>query len=199
MSKIIRSGFTDYFITDTETNTPIVAVEILSYDNNKYATVKKPDGEVVEIKTGYIYRDAALTRRLRDVDWFVLGGGNRKNFRPRVSETNYRVFGKSDDPRGEERRFKSRAKAIAYAVAMAKRQGYEVEVYTTTQRQNTWRSGGLSFVCYETGQVAKYNNDRHALDKATGKHYLVPTYMRGYGKAPSSPAHRRNVFRMYKK
>jgi hypothetical protein len=51
--------FTDYpfhFLGDAEyTRGPMRKIKIISYDRNKYVTVKLETGQVVEIKSGYIY------------------------------------------------------------------------------------------------------------------------------------------------
>lgn len=182
MGKIIKKGFTDYFSDvseDGETvNRTATPVDILAYDNNKYAEVRLPSGEVTEIKTGYIYRDEAMTRFLREIDWFVLGGGNRKNYRPRGRKTKFTVYPPDTAKEEQARYFASRALSVAFAVRMAKRLGEEVEVWRSTQSKYCYSSGTQFIHCDKHGNAVKFNQT----GKRCRRDFLQGNYMRGYGK-----------------
>ena len=63
-------AYTNYpLYTNPQSGT--VEIEVFSYDRNKYAGVRH-DGEEEEIKTGYIYKDAELTKRFVDIEWYLL-------------------------------------------------------------------------------------------------------------------------------
>lgn len=186
-------------VTSSEEQTvawPVYPVEILSYDNNKYATVRLPNGETTEIKTGYIYKDEKLTIHLRNIDWFVLGGGNRKYYkaRERSNEFFVKIEGK------KERILKNRADAIALCSRQARITGEETEIWVSIRRKGNNRSysvsGMLSFECGVAGDVVKY----HQRHKRRGRQkHMDPVYLRGYGKISDNPQYHRVVQKIRKK
>lgn len=68
--KSARQYFTDYPIQGNADGA-MVQVELLAYDRNKFITVKYK-GEVDEVKSGYIYSDPAVLRRLTQNEVFAL-------------------------------------------------------------------------------------------------------------------------------
>lgn len=63
-------AYTNY-PSETNPTSSVVEIEVLSYDRNKYATVCH-EGEEEDIKTGYIYKDPALTKRFSNIHWMML-------------------------------------------------------------------------------------------------------------------------------
>lgn len=49
----------------------VTEIEVLSYDRNKYCTVRY-NGVEYEIKRGYIWKDPALTKRFSEIEWYLL-------------------------------------------------------------------------------------------------------------------------------
>lgn len=58
-------AYTDYPL-QTNPQSNVVEIQVLSYDRNKYATIRH-EGEEEEIKTGYIWKDPELTKRVSDL------------------------------------------------------------------------------------------------------------------------------------
>lgn len=74
--------FTDYPLLSAE-NPGIFPVTALAYDCNKYVTVQFA-GHTYEVKSGYLYKDLALTKRVSSRDVYRLPyeiGGPRKTER----------------------------------------------------------------------------------------------------------------------
>lgn len=70
LKKNTMKAYTNYPLQTNPTSS-VVEIEVLSYDRNKYAGVRH-DGEEEEIKTGYIYKDAELTKRFAEIEWYLL-------------------------------------------------------------------------------------------------------------------------------
>lgn len=49
----------------------VTEIEVLSYDRDKYCTVRY-NGVEDEIKRGYVWKDPALTKRFTDIHWMLL-------------------------------------------------------------------------------------------------------------------------------
>lgn len=49
----------------------VTEIEVLSYDRNKYCTVRY-NGVEYEIKRGYIWKDMALTKSFAEIEWYLL-------------------------------------------------------------------------------------------------------------------------------
>lgn len=162
--KLIKSGFTDYFGA-------VVPIEILEFDNNKYVTVRKPDGAIEEIKAGYIWRDPAMTRRIPEVDWYIHGGGCRKNFHPRVRKTTYTVYFQHESWDG----IPSKAKAVAFASHTAKRICELVHVSESRKSGSGSKFGFLTIDCTAEGFAVQYGGKNRARASA-------PKFLRGYGR-----------------
>ena len=183
MAKRIIKGFTNYFsdvAEDGETiNYVATPIEILSYDNNKYAEVRLPSGEETEIKTGYIYADEALTRHFKEVDWFVLGGGKRQNFRPRLRERRHFVrVPRNGQPYKKEPEYQSKAKAVLHGLRLAKELNEDIEVWTELRTKYSWSSGVQFVVCTPYGHAIQYKME----GRRRRRGFLQGNYMRGHGK-----------------
>lgn len=168
MAKLVNKGYSNYF---GETPVP---VEILSYDNNKYAEVKLPSGEVESVKRGYIYADAQLTRRIAEPNWFILGGGSRKDYHKRHRKTIYNFFHPDEDL--SARIFATKKAAVASAMQVAKLLDMEVQVSVDEYNKNSSVFGHRFLICTPEGHVLQYRN------KGNRRGLLQPSYMRGYGK-----------------
>ena len=160
MAKLINRGFTNYF---GDTPTPI---EILSYDNNKYVKVRLPSGEETEIKRGYIYRDEKLTRRIPAINWHILGGGKRMNYRPRKSLTRWDV-----QVNGKRIKFATKREAVEFTMPHAKALGENLEIWSVVERNHFWGMGDIVITCTPNGHAYQHQQ-RNRIQK----------YMRGYGK-----------------
>jgi hypothetical protein len=168
MAKLINRGFTNYF-----GDTPM-PIEILSYDNNKYVRIRKPSGEEDEIKRGYIYADEKFTRRIPEINWFILGGGKRMNYRPRKSAT---VWDASVD--GKRLKFDTKKKAVAVTTALAKARNEEIEIWCIFEGNHSWSQGFPIITCTDRGQAYQHDNRKR-----------IQKYLRGYGKIFGTVPHR---------
>lgn len=68
MAKPVLKAFTDYPIDGYD---GVHQVEVIAYDRDKYATVRI-GSSVEDVKSGYLFRDEALTRRLSRVSLYRL-------------------------------------------------------------------------------------------------------------------------------
>lgn len=164
MTKLRSAAFTNYF-------GDVLPVQILSFDNNKYAKIKKPDGSIDEVKAGYIWADAAMTRRVRLVDWHVLGGGSRKTFQKRQRRTTYYVYFE-DEP---VRRYSSKASALKVASVLATRVRTGDGVAVTSEQVFRLGNNVCYFDCFASGLVLQSKGPKQPVK-----------YLRGYGKVPRS-------------
>lgn len=162
MTKLITTGFTNYF-------GDVVPIEILSYDNNKYVEVRKPDGSIESIKRGYIRRDAKMTRDIPEINWFVYCGGDRKNFHKRKRKTTFLVMA-PDEPNHV---FSKKAKSISYAIAAAKRLGQTVTVLGCRVSKGHSCYGFCSIECGSDGLAFQYGEGRRSRAN-------TPKSVRGY-------------------
>lgn len=165
MTKLITKGFTNYF-------GDVIEICIIGYDNDKYVEIAKPNGAFEKIKRGYVWRDALMTRRIPGVDWFVHGGGDRRDFSQRRRKTMYSVDGV--EPVGR-RDFTSKSKAINYASAAAVRTGQVVNVWGSRKSALTYESGFVNIDCTPAGFAVQYGSGRRSRAKA-------PKYLYGYGR-----------------
>jgi hypothetical protein len=166
MSKLVTQAFTDYF-------GEVLPITIVSYDNNKYVTILKPNGVEDEIKRGYIYANKELTKRLAKVDWHIHGGGTRKSFRPYTRRTDYDVY-VTDNTR---RAFKTKASAIRHAVHLARKTGAIIEVRGNQYSDKKISIGCLDVSCSPNGDAVQYGHN----NRRRGRQ---PKWLRGYGKVP---------------
>ena len=164
MAKLITQGFTNYF-------GDVLKIDILEYDNDKYVTVRKPDGTVENIKRGYIRQDAAMKKDIAKVNWFIHGGGARKDFKARVRSTRYAVFFGKDD----RREFTNKAGAVAFGCAQALRRGQTVEVCSTFSSGRIYSIGFRSIDCTADGLAVQYGGRNR-------KRAEQPKFLRGYGR-----------------
>lgn len=63
-------AYTDYPL-QTNPNREVVEIEVMSYDRNKYCCVRH-GGEEEEIKRGYIWKDAKLSKSFPLIRWLSL-------------------------------------------------------------------------------------------------------------------------------
>jgi hypothetical protein len=156
-------GWTDYPLYEHEAGQrcPTRLVEILSYDNNKYAKVRHlVDGHVVEVKTGYIFKNPVLTKNFPIFTWYLLGGGKRKNWRPREKKTTWVFYGGPNSCQNANR-FDTLQKALRAALVHAKRIKNGVAV--TQDRYQRGGKGGewygrIEFWVWPNGYCGKYRN-----------------------------------------
>ena len=74
-------AYTDYPFEGNE-NGSTIEVEVLAYDRNKYAQVNW-NGEIHEVKTGYLYREPERQKNLKYSELIALPievGGKKKGF-----------------------------------------------------------------------------------------------------------------------
>jgi hypothetical protein len=173
MAKLINRGFTNYF-----GDTPM-PIEILSYDNNKYVRIRKSTGEEDEIKRGYIYADEKLTRRIPQINWFILGGGKRLNYRPRKSLT---VWDVSVD--GKRLKFSTKKEALRVTSALAIARNEELEIWGIYEDNRSWSHGEPILTCMPTGLIYQQ-----------GSRKRDAKYQRGYGKIFGTPPNARGTTR----
>lgn len=169
MTKLISKAFTSYFGR-------VTPVDILSYDNNKYVQVQLPGGDTVEVKRGYLFANAELSRPIPQVNWFIHGGGSRRNYRPHVRHTSYLLW--ATGAQGVVRfSCKSRAVACAIALAAARQEVVPVVARRSTESRGRCSStyGGTRIECFPNG-VAMQHSGR---SRVRG-----PKYLRGFGKVP---------------
>jgi len=185
MAKLITTGFTTYFSEEATaggTQPAALAVDILSYDGNKYVKVRLPDGTVEEIKRGYIFADTEMTRPIPAINWHILEVGMRRNYRPREKSTSYYVRIPRDKASGDLPEFKTKAEAVAFGVRAAKLYGEEIEVRRELKTKWRFSSGSQFVVCYPSGDAIQYNMDGTRRYTEGGEKLLQGNYMRGYGK-----------------
>ena len=164
MAKLLKHGYTNFF-GDGKTPLPI---EILRYDNNKYAKVRLPSGEETEVKSGYIYADQALTRRIPEINWFILGGGKRRDFKPREQKKSY------DVRVGDQRlAYQSKQEALYATARQAKELNSDLEIWLCERTKYSWGSGGIIITCTSRGDAYQQNNFRRT---------RALKYLKGYGK-----------------
>lgn len=175
MGKLITKGF-------TEVDGQVVEVTILSYDNNKRARVRNANGTEESVHRGYIFADAKLTRTIAEVNWFIHGGGSRKDYKPRTRNRKPPEFSLYDSetgrvqPRGSKSHpFVNKAAVVAYGSSLARRTNKVVEV-ASQSRSNRWKLGWTELVCYPSGHVVQYGG---RLQRPRGD---VFKYLRGYGR-----------------
>lgn len=63
-------AYTDYPL-QTNPNREVVEIEVMSYDRNKYCCVRH-NGEEEEVKRGYIWKDAKLSKSFPLIHWLFL-------------------------------------------------------------------------------------------------------------------------------
>jgi len=160
MTKVINHGFTDVF---GDAATP---VELLRYDNDKYVKVRLPSGEEEDLKSGYIYADAKLTRRIADVNWFILGGGKRRDYKPRTSHTYYDVA-----VSGKRLKFDSKDRAVRAVMRLAKSLNEEIEIWSVSRRQTSFSMGEVTIACSPDGTAMQHDH-----------HQKMAKFRRGFGK-----------------
>lgn len=175
MGKLVTKGF-------TETDGKVVEVTILGYDNNKRARVRNADGTEESVHRGYIFADEKLTRNIADVNWFIHGGGSRKNYKPRTLGRKPPEFSVYDSdtgrvqPRGSKTHpFRNKAAVVAYSSSLARRTNAVIEV-ASQSRSNRSKLGWTELVCYPSGHVLQYGG---RLRRPRGDVYK---YLRGYGR-----------------
>lgn len=155
-----------------------MAVEILSYDNDKYVQVRLPSGDERSIKRGYIYADSALSRRIAGINWHILGGGCRKDFHPRQRKTTFFVDD-SDFGVSGRRNFKNKIDAVRFAVRRAKNTGLDVDVFVTRTTKGYYKYSGPTIHCTADGLAFEFKS------RTSGASFL-----RGFGKVPRQAAER---------
>lgn len=174
MSKLVTQAFTNYF----EEDEGIIAVTILKYDNNKYAIVVKPDGSITEIKTGYIYANKELTSCLSKLDWFIHGGGDRRDYCARIRKSTYVVF--RDDMNTV---CTNKRDALKLGSRLAKSYNRPVDISKNVVRGSSFSTGfsfgAISFECFPSGNIVQYGSGSRNRGR-WGK------YLRGYGKVKRS-------------
>lgn len=181
MAKLITKGFTTYFsdVAGTGGGRPApTCVDILSYDGDKYATVRLPSGKVDVVKKGYLCADAAMSRPIAAINWHILAGGKREDYRPRVRSSRHVVRLSRDRHPGKLPSFKNKADAVAYAVRAAQQFGEEIQVWLDKHTKRGFSSGLQFVVCYPSGHAVQYNMEGSRRRRG----WLSGNYMRGYGK-----------------
>jgi hypothetical protein len=172
MSKMTYMAYTDYPLHESEwyKPAPTRAIELLSYDNNKYARVRYlENNQELEVKAGYIFKDDRLSKRFKRVYWYLLGGGDRKRYRPREKKTQWWIMLPESHPFSKHR-FGTLQKALRVALAHARHTNALVTVYEDT---HTCNSSGRAYVGWTTinvhpdGQCFKYRS-RH---QQTGRRF----------------------------
>lgn len=172
MKKFTIAGFTNYFTGLA----PVLPVEVLEFDNNKYAKVRLPDGSEDSVKAGYLFANKECSRRFPDIVWFQLGGGARHEYHARKRKTEYLVYA---DCLPGPLFLGTKAKAVSLAVRLAQKIGAQTEVIKRYRDMKRSRHGVEVIICTE---------DNLAFETASG----TPKYMRGHGKAfPSRDSLRR--------
>lgn len=185
MAKLVTKGFTNYFSEESDSegvSRSVLPIDILSYDGNKYVRVRRPDGRVEEIRRGYICADAAMTRAIPAINWHILEGGNRRDYRPRMKLTSYYVRIPRDKRKGDIPEFKTKAEAVAFGVRAAKLYGEEIEVWCELKSNWSFSSGSRFVVCCPSGAAVQYNRDGRRRYMEGEDQMLQGNYMRGYGK-----------------
>jgi hypothetical protein len=163
MKKLMTRAYTNY------PDDVIREVKILSYDNNKYVAVQHLDGHVEHIKAGYLFRDKAITRKLRGIDLFIHGGGKRRDYQKHRKYTlTYSVWDATDD--SPTRAFDTKAKAMRYAANKAVVLGHEFDI-AGTLRQGPFSKMAANIAVDKEGNITQFTTKL-----PHGK------YMRGYGK-----------------
>jgi hypothetical protein len=175
MAKPITTAYTNY-----PSGESVRRVALLRYDGNKYTSVRFEDGSEDEIKRGYLFRNPELTRAIPDIQWHLLNGGTRRNYKRRMRKTQFTVFPMDrslapasglDDPK-----FDTQARAVAYAIRLAKESGHVYEVYAAVNTRNSFFGGQRIIECRPNGDAAVHH---------TNLRHRAPKYLRGYGKHPS--------------
>ena len=166
MAKLVKQGYTDYF-------GPSALVTLLSFDNNKYVHIQKADGNRDTIKRSYVYADAALTRKIPEINWHILGGGQRKAYRPRVRATTFEVWvGTSRST------FSSKRGAVAFASRIARESGQHILVSSTLREEGpcrVWVQSEITYIECQPGGFA-VQLSRSSVQGRMHK------YLRGYGR-----------------
>ncbi len=174
MTQLLKNAFTDY------PDGTVRAVQLLSYDNNKYARVRFEDGREEDIKAGYIKADAQMSRPVAEVHWHVLGGGSRRSFKQRSRKTTYQLY--QLDPHDHEGlpfdglTYETRAGAVFMALRFAAEYQTGVSVFTSTVTKRSSSFNHEEIVCEPNGQ---------AYVRPTRKGQ-APKFLRGYGKYRSA-------------
>ena len=170
MAKTITQAFTDY------PDRIMRPVMLLSYDNNKYATVLFEHGREDSIKTGYIYADPSTKRPVAAIHWHVLGGGTRRSYKRRNRTTTYRLQSSdgysSQRAPYEDKTYRCKAAAVQAAAHYAVASQEDVWVFGSTYAHNR-------MVINETHIVVRVSGDAFELRRRRVQKYLL-----GYGKRP---------------
>lgn len=171
MAKLNSNAFTDY------PDGVCRPITVLSYDNNKYCLVEYHEimdldgrrGFTHEIKRGYISRTPYTEgfegyTSLSAVDYHILGGGDRRSYRPRIVKREWHVYDfKGWSPSIPT--FDTLKEAIKYARAYLLHSGEkEVEIgldhSAHTRSGYSGSSNCVTVVVHDDGNVIRYNNDR---------------------------------------
>jgi hypothetical protein len=177
MVKLVTQAFLDM-------NGVAMPIKILKYDNNKYVTFQHEDGSIAEDKIGYIKADRELKRRIPYVNWFIHGGGKRKDYRPRQRRVNWYYHTDSGTVS-----FDNKKDALRAALSQARAHGKEVEIRQAHRFTYGSGRGGVGFgiafiIVWPCGTAWQYDSNRRS-DKGWD-----PKALRGYGKLPNGSGER---------
>ncbi len=152
-------GYTDYPLYAHEYGeiAPVRQVLLVSYDNDKYVQVRFiEDQEDRVLKAGYLHPDEACKRYFSRIEMFLLGGGDRKFFRPRKRRTtwardqsvaSFHEFDCIDD-----------AKRWALSIAKAARRAITIVPHTehSGNSGSSWGSDNREITVYPDGTFIKW-------------------------------------------
>ena len=173
----MKYGFTDYY-------GEVEAITIMSYDNDRYATIIRENGCEEEIKRGYLYKnkvgyDDPSKQYFSARDWFVLGGGNIRYYKPRTKKTVYRIWHGANS-----QKIKTKRAAIKIAKNLAAKNDVDIEIVASVFTSN--KSGTRALLgCFDIdvspkGELCQFGYSRTTMSSRQRGRYSK--WLRGGGK-----------------
>lgn len=168
-------AYTDYPIA-SNLQSEVIEVEMLTYDRDKYVTVKHGDC-VEDIKRGYLFKDPKLTQRITKLTWCLLpeDGDELKSRREaycelkqnRAKSVEYTVYHQSHG----EFKFDALLKALKKFNSFTDREGWAIHRVETTScgfKSETIleKTNGTIYIC--GGRNDYFLRKRHLLKKCYG-------------------------------
>lgn len=150
----------------------VIEIEVLSYDRNKYCTVRY-NGVEYEIKRGYIWKDTALTKSFAEIEWYLLPEDawskkptRRQAYQERKHDKRHKGIKYALNLGGSRKEYKNLSDALsAFASASQDgwlsrfvRKGYSFSVGPILERVDGWLYvvPQRSRFCLKTNHLKKY-------------------------------------------